>query len=64
MLHAWAADGTAKKKKEYLEWFFTRVLSDVRTEDAGCCESFVAIYALVWPFPTVNLQTRHTVYNN
>ena len=59
-----AADGTAKKKKEYLEWFFTRVLSDVRTEDAGCCEGFVAIDALVWPLTTVNLSTRHTVYNN
>ena len=60
---AWAADGIAKKKKEYLEWFFTRVLSDVRTEDAGSCEGFVAIYTLVWPLPTVNLP-RHTVYNN
>ena len=61
---AWAADGTAKKKKEYLEWFFTRVLSNVRTEDAGCCEGFVAINALVGPLTTVNLETRHTVYNN
>ena len=61
---AWAADGTAKKKTEYLEWFFTRVLSDVCTEDAGCSEGFVAIDTLVWPLPTVNLSTRHTVYDN
>ena len=39
----------------YLEWFFTRVLSDVCTEDTRGSEGFVTVNALIRPLPTVNL---------
>ena len=35
------------------------MLSDVRTEDAGCCEGFVAIDALIRSLTTVNLSTKN-----